>query len=136
MNVLPSMSWIREPDARRMKRGDAPTDLNARTGLSTPPGRIACARAKRREERVVFMAKGQGPSVRSPHYVVRFVQLVDRGGEITALVFVPGELPRLVERAPCRIDVALHQRAGAHADGGAEGRRIAPERASEKRARH
>jgi hypothetical protein len=53
MNVLPSMSWIFDPDARRMKSGDPPTALNARTGLSTPPGRIRKAREKRREERVV-----------------------------------------------------------------------------------
>src|SRR5439155_18987721 len=49
---------MREPDARLMKSGDAPTDLNARTGLSTPPGRIAWARVKRREDRVVVMADG------------------------------------------------------------------------------
>ena len=35
--------------------GDAPTDLKARTGLFTPPGRIRCARAKRREDFVVRM---------------------------------------------------------------------------------
>ena len=29
-----------------MKRGVPPTDLNARTGLSTPPGRIATACSK------------------------------------------------------------------------------------------
>ena len=34
------------PDARLMKSGAPPTDLKARTGLSTPPGRIALARAK------------------------------------------------------------------------------------------
>ena len=38
------MSVMRAPDARRMKSGVAPTDLNARTGLSTPPGRIFVAR--------------------------------------------------------------------------------------------
>src|SRR5437660_155506 len=31
-----------------MKSGEAPTDLNARTGLSTPPGRMRHARWKRR----------------------------------------------------------------------------------------
>ena len=36
------------PNARLTKSGDPPTDLNARTGLSTPPGRSCCARAKRR----------------------------------------------------------------------------------------
>src|SRR5438876_234270 len=40
MKVLPSTSWMREPAARRMKRGEPPTALKARTGLSTPPGRI------------------------------------------------------------------------------------------------
>jgi hypothetical protein len=34
------------PDALRMKSGVPPTALNARTGLSTPPGRICWARAK------------------------------------------------------------------------------------------
>src|SRR2546428_13622434 len=52
MNVLPSMSVSRAPDARLMKSGAAPTDLKARTGLSTPPGRICCARAKRVEDLV------------------------------------------------------------------------------------
>jgi hypothetical protein len=36
-----------------MKRGEPPTALNARTGLSTPPGKICRARAKRRADRVV-----------------------------------------------------------------------------------
>src|SRR5437763_14962494 len=55
MKRLPSTSSIYAPDARRMKSGEAPTDLNARTGLSTPPGRMLSARVKRREDRVVFM---------------------------------------------------------------------------------
>src|SRR6185295_4900223 len=46
MKVLPSTSWMREPEARRMKRGDPPTALKARTGLSTPPGNICRAREK------------------------------------------------------------------------------------------
>jgi hypothetical protein len=41
------------PDARRMNSGVAPTALNARTGLSTPPGRILCARVKSLEDLVV-----------------------------------------------------------------------------------
>ena len=36
-----------------MKIGDAPTDLNARTGLSTPPGSSSTARAKSLDDRVV-----------------------------------------------------------------------------------
>src|SRR5262245_35213873 len=59
MNVLPSTSTIREPDACLMNSGDAPTALNARTGLSTPPGRMARARVKRFDERRVFMANSQ-----------------------------------------------------------------------------
>src|SRR6266536_2519866 len=39
-----------------MNSGDAPTDLKARTGLSTPPGRILRARAKSLVERVVFIS--------------------------------------------------------------------------------
>src|SRR2546426_10247023 len=48
MNVLPSTSSMCAPEARRMNSGEAPTDLNARTGLSTPPGRMRHARWKRR----------------------------------------------------------------------------------------
>jgi hypothetical protein len=40
MYVLPSASRMRAPLARSMNTGVAPTDLNARTGLFTPPGRI------------------------------------------------------------------------------------------------
>src|SRR5712691_11485117 len=55
MKVLPSTSTSRAPYARLMKRGDPPTDLKARTGLSTPPGRIRCARANRRRDRSTRM---------------------------------------------------------------------------------
>ena len=34
-----------EPLALRMNRGVPPTDLNARTGLFTPPGISSCARS-------------------------------------------------------------------------------------------
>src|SRR4030095_111183 len=46
MNVLPSTSCNFDPEARRMKSGAPPTELKARTGLSTPPGRMPLARAK------------------------------------------------------------------------------------------
>src|SRR2546426_8366555 len=46
MYLLPSTSTSVAPVARAMKIGDPPTDLNARTGLSTPPGRSCVARAK------------------------------------------------------------------------------------------
>src|SRR5258708_1190051 len=46
MYLLPSTSTSVEPEARAMKSGDPPTDLNARTGLSTPPGSSCVARAK------------------------------------------------------------------------------------------
>src|SRR4051812_8498688 len=55
MYLLPSTSTSVAPDARAMKSGDPPTDLNARTGLSTPPGSRYCARAKSRCDRVVFI---------------------------------------------------------------------------------
>jgi hypothetical protein len=42
---------MRAPLARAMKSGVPPTDLNARTGLSTPPGRMRDAAAKSRSER-------------------------------------------------------------------------------------
>src|ERR687890_1465291 len=38
MNGLPSTSKTREPPPRSMNSGSPPTDLNARTGLFTPPG--------------------------------------------------------------------------------------------------
>src|SRR5260221_525398 len=55
MKRLPSTSSMYAPDARRMKSGASPTALNARTGLSTPPGSTACARAKNIEDRLVFV---------------------------------------------------------------------------------
>src|SRR5436190_18073594 len=57
MKVLPSTSVRRAPLARLMKRGDAPTDLKARTGLSTPPGRILIADANNLAERFVFISR-------------------------------------------------------------------------------
>src|SRR6185312_8059109 len=45
MYLLPSMSTSVAPDARLMKTGEPPTDVKARTGLSTPPGSSCCARA-------------------------------------------------------------------------------------------
>src|SRR5215472_17186602 len=55
MYLLPSTSTSVAPDARAMKSGEPPTDLNARTGLSTPPGSSCCAREKSFCDRVVFM---------------------------------------------------------------------------------
>src|SRR5882724_5768833 len=45
MYSLPSASQIREPLPRTMYGGSPPTDLNARTGESTPPGITREARA-------------------------------------------------------------------------------------------
>src|SRR6266545_1568300 len=47
MNRLPSTSSSVAPQARRTKSGEPPTDWNARTGLSTPPGSTCRARSKR-----------------------------------------------------------------------------------------
>jgi hypothetical protein len=44
--VLPSTSVNLAPAARVMNSGAPPTDVKARTGLSTPPGRMELARAK------------------------------------------------------------------------------------------
>src|SRR5215831_4350747 len=55
MYLLPSISTSVAPEARAMKSGEPPTDLNARTGLSTPPGSSCCAREKSFCDRVVFM---------------------------------------------------------------------------------
>src|SRR3970040_2235609 len=54
MKRLPSASSIRAPEARRTKRGTPPTAPKGRTGLSTPPGRTAEARAKSCRERTGF----------------------------------------------------------------------------------
>src|SRR5689334_24945752 len=54
MYSFPSTSTSVEPDALAIKRGEPPTDLNARTGLSTPPGNSCCARENRRSDRFVF----------------------------------------------------------------------------------
>src|ERR1043166_7272934 len=45
MYSLPSASQMRGPLPRRMYGGSPPTDLNARTGESTPPGITRHARA-------------------------------------------------------------------------------------------
>src|ERR1017187_3391733 len=47
----PSTSMRREPFAWSTTRGVPPTARNARTGLSTPPTRIFCARSKSSAER-------------------------------------------------------------------------------------
>ncbi len=52
MYSRPSPSMMREPWARSMMSGSPPTARNARTGLSTPPTRIFCAREKRSDEMV------------------------------------------------------------------------------------
>jgi hypothetical protein len=55
MKRLPSTSSIVAPEPRVTKSGVPPTDLNARTGLSTPPGRTREARWKSVRLVVVFM---------------------------------------------------------------------------------
>src|SRR5258707_15156887 len=55
MNRLPSTSSIVAPEPRVTKSGVPPTDLNARTGLSTPPGRMREARVKSVRLVEVFM---------------------------------------------------------------------------------
>src|SRR3954451_2044729 len=124
MNVLPSTSSMREPDARRMKSGAAPTDVNARTGLSTPPGRIAWARANMRAERAVFM---------SPDSNGR--EVAERGGDELDLVLVVRAPARRVERARRAVEVAVQQERGRDADRRAIRRGIAFERALIERAR-
>src|SRR5262249_24572892 len=57
MYLLPSRSTSVAPEARAMNRGEPPTDLNARTGLSTPPGNSCCVREKTFCDRVVFMER-------------------------------------------------------------------------------
>src|SRR3954467_436867 len=94
MYRLPSTSSIRAPDALRMNSGDAPTLLNARTGLSTPPGRICWARLNRRDERLVIMLIGVGlkaeGSALSPDRLPDFNsrEIADRGGQEFLLVLI------------------------------------------------
>src|SRR5580765_840480 len=59
MYSLPSTSISVAPDARSMNRGEPPTDLNARTGLSTPPGSSCVARANSFCDLVVRIARRQ-----------------------------------------------------------------------------
>src|SRR6185436_4674346 len=81
MNTLPSTSSIRAPEALRMKSGDASTALNARTGLSTPPGRTRWARVKRRDERLEHGAALVDPAVlgRGLQHRVLAADVVRRG---------------------------------------------------------
>src|SRR5213593_5235612 len=104
MNLLPSTSSMWAPAARRMNSGSAPTDVNARTGLSTPPGRIRCAREKRREERAVFMADGASASADLDGR-----EIPDRRGQETLFVPVVRAAARGVERARGRVEIALNQ---------------------------
>jgi hypothetical protein len=59
--VLPSTSSICDPLPRVTNSGVAATDLNARTGLSTPPGRIRDAASNSRADfgvrraRIIFL---------------------------------------------------------------------------------
>src|SRR5512142_1933766 len=70
MYRLPSTSSIVAPAPRRMNTGEPPTALKARTGLSTPPGRICWARAKSLADREVLSlrieASGAGRRLRRP----------------------------------------------------------------------
>jgi hypothetical protein len=51
MYLRPSASWMWAPRPFSTKIGVPPTDLNARTGLFTPPGRMRVAAAKSFSER-------------------------------------------------------------------------------------
>src|SRR5262249_62115023 len=124
MNVLPSMSSMRAPAARRMNSGVAPTDLNARTGLSTPPGRIACARANRRAERADFM---------SPDRDGR--QIADGGGEKPDFVLVARSVACGGERARRAVEIAVQEKRRRDASRGAIRGGVALEGALEQRPR-
>src|SRR5262245_14669040 len=100
MKRLPSTSSMYAPDARRMKSGAAPTAVNARTGLSTPPGRIRCAREKRRDDR----------DVRTTLPVLDCRELADGGGDEALLVFVMRAAARRVERARGAVEIARVQK--------------------------
>src|SRR5215212_4029519 len=115
---------MRAPEARRMKSGAAPTLLNARTGLSTPPGRICWARVKSRRDRLVFMADGYwmiadraGLSFqlsalsRSPDRLSDFNrgEIADGHAQKLLLVLVVRAAARGVERARGAVEIALQQ---------------------------
>src|SRR5438874_11430057 len=131
MNVLPSTSSMRAPEARRMNSGSAPTDVNARTGLSTPPGSTCCARANRRLERVVFIVAG-GDCVSA---VLDCSQLADGSGDEALLVLVVRPRARRVEGSRCAVEVALEEKHRRDAERGAVRRGIALERAAKQRHR-
>src|SRR5215471_6967660 len=121
MNRLPSTSSIRAPDARRMNSGDAPTALNARTGLSTPPGSIAFARVKSAADRFVLMADG-----RLSYFDRREIR--QGNGEEPHLVLVVRPRPCGVECPRRAVEIALDQKAGREAQRRAVRRRILLER--------
>src|SRR5688500_3034038 len=78
MYARPSASHIREPSALRMKRGEPPTALNARTGELTPPGMSRRARANSSSDCVTPCSCScsctSGPSLRPSHKVFRVIR--------------------------------------------------------------
>src|SRR3954471_6791072 len=76
MYLLPSTSTSVAPAARLMNSGDPPTDLNARTGLSTPPGSSCVARAKSFFDLSVRIGKRQRYQRRLPYALC--LTLLDR----------------------------------------------------------
>ena len=60
MYSLPSMSQIRQPFPRSMKRGVPPTEPKARTGLFTPPGILRLAARKAAEDFACVWARIRG----------------------------------------------------------------------------
>src|SRR5260221_14749417 len=73
-------------------------------------------------------------SVRAFYHVVSFVQLVDRGAQVRAFVFVLRPLASVTEGLGRGVDVPLHERRRSHAERGGERGGIPFERPAEQRA--
>src|SRR5438093_6689513 len=100
MKVLPSTSSRRAPRARAMNNGRPPTALKARTGLSTPPGRIRSAREKRFRdfERRIFTRTQKDKGHKG-----REVTLTEQGSSLSVLGVLCGRSARALRDCPCGV---------------------------------
>src|ERR1700730_1738284 len=130
MNVLPSTSSRRDPRARRMNSGDAPTALNARTGLSTPPGRIWQARENHWLDCLKRIVDPSTFEPWCPWCLADFYggEAADGRRQEFLLVLVVRPAAGGVERARGAVEIALQQEHRGDAHRGAVRRGVALER--------
>src|SRR5262245_29252766 len=99
MNVRPSTSVSRAPCARLMNSGSAPTDRNARTGLSTPPGSRRTAFANSVFDRGARMSANLDRG-----------EIADGRAQKPLLVAIARAVARGVEGARGAVEVALDEK--------------------------